>query len=150
MADAPRPEDFRFTTTIDLGHDGVGFHVNNLEMTELLFRGRNSYIVDVAGVNWAEWMAEGRNLVIRQLCVDFLGEVREPTTLQVGVRAASRRRRSLTLDEAVWVAGSGQVVARGRSIHVSVQIDPPAAVELPADLLARLAEHEGAEIPLEA
>jgi acyl-CoA thioesterase FadM len=149
MTDAlPAPEDFRFTTTIDVAHDAVGFHVHNGQMTEFLFRARNTFLTEVAGINWTELMGSGRNLVIRQLTLDFVGEVREAQILMVGIRAASRRRRSLTLDEALWVAGSGQVVCRGRSIHIPVQIDPPGAIEVFPELLARLEEHEGRPIEL--
>jgi acyl-CoA thioesterase FadM len=151
MADElPRPEDFRFTTTVDLGQGDVGFHVNNLEMTELLFKGRNSYLTAALGVDWQAWIGAGRNLVIRQVVIDFLGEVREPTILVIGVRARSRRRRSITLDEAVWIAGTGEIVARGRSIHIAVSVDPPAAIELPAELVARAEEVEGEPVPVEA
>ena len=126
MTDAlPAPEDFRFTTTIDVAHDAVGFHVHNGQMTEFLFRARNTFLTEVAGINWTELMGSGRNLVIRQLTLDFVGEVREAQILMVGIRAVSTAAP-------VAHAGRGAVGGRQRSGGVPGPVDPHPRADRPA------------------
>ena len=143
--DGIRPEDeFRFVLDVDLSEEKpAGFHVHNLAIAEILFNGRNQYLATV-GVDWPRMIASGKNLVIRQLTIDYESEGPEGVALRCGVRTATRSNRSVTLDEWVWVADAGTVIARARSVHVSVQLDPPAAIEVPADLWARIERFESA------
>jgi acyl-CoA thioesterase FadM len=139
--DGPTPvERFRFTLEVP-NPSGEGFHLHNLAIAEILYGARNAYLARV-GVDWAAMIAGGTNLVIRQVTIDFEGEVGEGVPLRSGVRAANRSNRTLTLEEVLWAPGTGLVVARARSLHVSVRLEPPAAVELPADLWARIEQFE--------
>lgn len=140
QADTAPEERFRFAMDVP-GATGAGFHLHNLAIAEILFHGRNAYLAAV-GVDWPRMIAAGHNLVIRQVAIDFEAEVAVGTPLRCGVRTEGRSNRTLTLEEAIWAPATGTVAATARSLHISVQLDPPAAVELPGDLWERIERFE--------
>lgn len=133
---------YRFVRDI-VPSDPHHVHLHNLAIAQLLYDARNAYITEGVGITWDAMSCSGRNLVIRRLEVDFENEVAAGTALKVGVRAAARSRRTVTLDEAVWRADSPGTVARARSVHLVVQLDLPGAIALPDDVVQRFEAYEG-------
>jgi acyl-CoA thioesterase FadM len=132
---------FRFVQ--DVVPSGHRIHVHNLAIAELLFNGRNSYIADGVGLAWQRLFDTQRNLVMRRLVIDYEREAHSGVPVKVGVRAAGRSRRTLTLDEVVWEAESGLPIAVAQSVHLVVRLDAQGAIDLPDDVVERFEAYEG-------
>ncbi len=118
-------------------------HLHNLAITELLFEARNAYITEGVGIGWESMSASGRTMVMRRLEVDFDNEVADGVALKIGVRAGSRSRRTVTLDEAVWRVAPPATIARARSVLLVVRRQTPGAIDLPDDVLQKFEAYEG-------
>lgn len=70
--------------------------------------------------------------------------------MKVGVRAATRSRRTLTFEEAVWRTDTGDAVAVARSVHLLVLLDAPGAIDLPDDVVEGFESFEGRPLPFAA
>ena len=149
VADAKpsRPGDFRFVVPAVADPNGSVVHLHNLEITEQLFRTRNSYITEAVGLAWTDLFASGRNLIMRRLAVDFEREASRSDQLVCGVRARWRSRRTLTFEEVLWTS-HGDAIARAESVHLAIRTDAPGALELPADIVELFERYEGAPIAI--
>jgi len=132
---------FRFVR--DVVPSGNRIHVNNLSIAELLFTARNAYIAEGVGLVWQRLFDTDRNLVMRRLVIDYEREIHDGVPVKVGVQAAGRSRRTLTLDEVVWDAESGLPVVLAQSVHLVVRLDAPGAIELPEDVVRKFEAYEG-------
>lgn len=138
---------FRFVRDVLPPDEGQRFHLNNLAIAELLFQGRNAYITEGVGMAWQGLFDSGRNMILRRLTIDYEREVAAGVPLKVGVRAAARSRRSMTLDEVVWQVEPAAPVAIARSVHVVVRFDTPGAIALPDDVVTLFEAYEGHPLP---
>jgi acyl-CoA thioesterase FadM len=141
---------YRFSQAVVPSVELHPFHVHNLGVTEMLFAARNSYVADAVGVGWRDLSRSGRNMVMRRLEIDFESEVSAGIALKVGVRAATRSRRTLTFEEAVWRTDTGDAVAVARSVHLLVLLDAPGAIDLPDDVVEGFESFEGRPLPFAA
>jgi acyl-CoA thioesterase FadM len=132
---------FRFVT--EPAPPAEGFHLNNLTIAELLFYARNAYITEAVGMVWQDLFDTGRNMIMRRLEIDYEREAPPGVPLRVGIRAATRSRRTLTFDEAVWQVEPALTIAAARSVHLVVRFDTPGSIELPDDVLRRYEAYEG-------
>ncbi len=133
---------FRFVMEPTPSLDGQPFHLNNLTIAELLFNARNSYITQAVGMVWQDLFDSGRNMIMRRLEIDYEREASATASLKVGIRAATRSRRTLTFEEAVWQVDPPLTIALARSVHVVVRFDAPGAIELPDDVVRRYEAYE--------
>jgi len=78
--------------------------------------------------------------ILAHTSCDFLQPVRFPAQVDVGTRIADFGRTSFTMDFGATLAGSEDLVARGRGVVVLIDYRSGAKVEIPADLKARLQE----------
>lgn len=135
--------DFRFVVDVaGSGADGL-IHLHNLSIAELLFEARNAYVTEGVGISWERLAESGRSLILRRLEVDFEREVPAGVALKVGVRAATRSRRTMTFHESVWRVDPPATIAVARSLHLVVNTDAYGAVELPRDIVERFEAYEG-------
>ena len=100
-------------------------------------------------MTWEGLLRSGQNLVIRRLEIDFEHEVRGGIPLKVGVRAATRTRRTITFEEAVWRVDPPVLIVAARSVHLLVLVDTPGAIDLPDDVVARFEAFEGQPLTIE-
>jgi acyl-CoA thioesterase FadM len=140
---------YRFVKDVAPLDSSHGVHLHNLAIAELLFDARNAYLTEGIGVTWEGLQRSGHNLVIRRLEIDFEHEVRGGIPLKVGVRAATRTRRTITFEEAVWRVDPPVAIATTRSVHLLVLIDTPGAIELPDDVVARFEAFEDQPLTIE-
>jgi len=140
---------YRFVKDVEPLDPSYGIHLHNLAIAELLFDARNAYLTEGIGVTWEGLQRSGHNLVMRRLEIDFEHEVREGIPLKVGVRAATRTRRTITFEEAVWRVDPPVLIAAARSVHLLVLVDTPGAIDLPDDVVARFEAFEGQPLTIE-
>jgi len=134
---------YRFVRDVVPSGEHRHVHLHNLAIAELLFDARNTYITECAGLTWESLAASGRTLILRRLEIDFEREVRAGIPLRIGVRAASRSRRTVTFEEAVWSVDRAALIAVAKSVHLVVRVDTPGAIELPTDVVQRFESYEG-------
>jgi len=140
---------YRFVKDVAPLDPSNGIHLHNLAIAELLFDARNAYLTEGIGVTWEGLLRSGQNLVIRRLEIDFESEVRGGIPLKVGVRAATRTRRTITFQEAVWRVDPPFLIAAARSVHLLVLVDTPGAIDLPDDVVARFEAFEDQPLTIE-
>lgn len=138
---------YRFSQDVVPSVELHPFHVHNLAVTEMLYAARNSYVTEAVGVGWQDLFRSGRNMVMRRLEIDFENEVSAGISLKVGVRAATRSRRTLTFEEAIWRTDTRAAVAVARSVHLLVLLDTPGAIDLPDDVVEKFEAFEGRPLP---
>ena len=131
---------FRFVR--DVVPSGHRIHVHNLAIAELLFDARNAYIAEGVGLSWQRLFDTQRNLVMRRLVIDYEREAHDGVPVKVGVRAAGRSRRTLTLDEVVWGAESGLPIIVAQSVQLVVRLDAQGAIDLPDDVVQQFEAYE--------
>jgi len=140
---------YRFVKDVAPLDPSHGIHLHNLAIAELLFDARNAYLTEGVGVTWESLLRSGRSLVMRRLEIDFEREVRAGILLKVGIRAATRTRRTLTFSEAVWRVDPPLAIAVARSVHLLVLVDTPGAIELPDEIVARFEAFEDQPLTIE-
>lgn len=140
---------YRFVKDVAPTDPSHGIHLHNLAIAELLFDARNAYLTEGIGVTWEGLQRSGRNLIIRRLEIDFEHEVRGGIPLKVGVRAATRTRRTITFEEAVWRVDPPVSIAAARSVHLLLLVDTPGAIDLPDDIVNRFEAFEGQPLTVE-
>ena len=140
---------YRFVNDVAPLDPSHGIHLHNLAIAELLFDARNAYLTEGIGLTWEGLQRSGHNLVIRRLEIDFEHEVRGGIPLKVGVRAATRTRRTITFEETVWRVDPPAVIAAARSVHLLVLVDTPGAIDLPDDVVARFEAFEDRPLTIE-
>jgi acyl-CoA thioesterase FadM len=141
---------FLFVTDPAPSLEGQRLHVNNLTIAEMLFYARNSYITEAVGMVWQDLFDTGRNMIMRRLEIDYERETSGTVPLKVGMRAATRSRRTLTFEEAVWQVDPPLTIALARSVHLVVRFETPGAIELPDDVVNRFEAYEGRTLELPA
>jgi acyl-CoA thioesterase FadM len=141
---------FRFVTDLAPSTDEHLFHLHNLAIAGILFDARNAYITQAVGMVWQDLFDTGRNMIMRRLEIDYEREAPATVPLKVGVRAATRSRRTLTFDEVLWQVDPAVTIASARSVHLVVRFDTPGSIELPDDVLQRYETYEGRPLQLPA
>src|SRR5262249_3764024 len=116
-------------------------HVVDYELQKLLSQGWQRYVALVR-----EKAGDIPAPVVKQITTTFDAECRGGDALQRGVRAASRTRRSYVLEEALWQAGSGEVVATSRVVMTGIDRDTGRAAEIPEAMWSAVEAMEGRTI----
>ena len=123
----------------DADAQGVVFNANHLVylddcLTDLL---------EQAGLGIDRLPAEGFEIVMRRIEVDFLAPARINDDLCVGVRFVAAGTTSLTLDGHVWQEDTGTQVARSVSTHVLVDSATFRPTPVPAFVLSAIEDVQG-------
>ncbi len=120
-----------------------GAHVVDYELQKLLSEGWHRYVALVR-----ERVGEVPAPVVKQITTMFDAECHGGDSLQRGVRAVSRTRRSYVLEEALWQQGSGQVVATSRVVMTGIDRATGRAAEIPPGMWAAVEAIEGRTIEI--
>lgn len=137
-------EKFRHWNTIltrfrDL--DPMG-HVNSTVYFTYFEVGRTDYF-EKSGLSARRVPGKWGIPVVSQTC-NYRQQVFHPATLEVGVRCAELREKTVHLEYAVFLADSDTLVAEGQSVSVWVDLAIPKSVPLPDDLRQVLTDYESA------
>jgi len=124
---------------LDTDFDGNG-HVDNVGITRVLHVARAEWLLTLDG------RPPGYIYVVRHLAISFVGEVFPRPTVRVGVRAVSRGRTSLTLEQELWADEA--VAATAAAVHVCFDRAARRAVELWPDVLTSIEARQGGVVPL--
>jgi acyl-CoA thioesterase FadM len=103
-----------------------------------------SYLATVRGA----LTPNGVHPVLRRVSYSLEGEAFPGDALRCGLRAASRSRRSCTLEGAVWHAADERMVHVAQLVTVFVDPTRPGAVEVPEDFWREVERLEGRPIPV--
>jgi acyl-CoA thioester hydrolase len=79
--------------------------------------------------------------VVSQTC-NYRQQVFHPSTLDLGVRCAELREKTVHLEYALFLAGTDTLVANGQSISVWVDLEIPKSVPLPDELRRALSSFD--------
>lgn len=137
-------EKFRHWNTIltrfrDL--DPMG-HVNSTVYFTYFEVGRTSYF-DKCGLSAQRVPGKWGIPVVSQTC-NYRQQVFHPSTLDVGVRCAELREKTVHLEYALFLADSDTLVAEGHSVSVWVDLAIPKSMPIPTELRRVLTEYEPA------
>jgi acyl-CoA thioester hydrolase len=133
-AAAPRLEDFpvRVPDIVRFGDIDRQGHVNNAVYSTYLETGRVGIIYDPEeGLQVA-----GATTVLARIEIDFLRELRWPSTIEIGTAVAEIGRSSYTFLQAVFIGGV--CAAKARSTMVLIDGETRRARPLPPELVGRL------------
>lgn len=115
-------------------------HVNSSVYFTYFEVGRTNYFEN-AGVSARRVSGKWGIPVVSQTC-NYRQQVFHPSTLEVGVRCAELREKTVHLEYAVFLADTDTLVAEGQSISVWVDLQIPKSVPLPDDLRRALTGYE--------
>jgi acyl-CoA thioesterase FadM len=128
--------------------NGVGVHLSNLGVAQVLFESRNAFwqslVVD--GGIWREPVIP----LIRELLIRYEAEVMPGAPLRCTIAVVSRSRRAFVMEESVTDmsdATAPRLVATCRGVHVAVDSDKGAPVDIPGMLIDAIENCQGAPVP---
>jgi acyl-CoA thioesterase FadM len=120
-----------------------GSHVVDYALQKLLSVGWQRYVGIIR-----EGLADLPAAAVKEITTTFHAECLGDDQLQRGVRAASRTRKSYTLEEALWQSASGQVVATSRVVMLGIDRATGRAAEIPPEMWQAVENFEGRKIPV--
>ena len=115
-----------------------GAHVVDFEIQKMLSLGWQRYLAIVR-----EGAGEIPDPAVRQITTSFDGECHGGDDLRRGVRALHRTRRSWVLEEALWNAQTGAMVARSQVVMAGIDRATGRAAEIPPGLWESVERFEG-------
>ncbi len=126
------------------GHPGDGHHLVDYETQELVSRLWSIYLAKCR-----EGTSGAATPAMRRVSYSLDNEAFAGEQLQRGIKVASRTRRGMTFEAALWHADDGRYVHRAEL--VTVWVEPgKGAVEIPEDFWRNVEALEGREIPITA
>jgi acyl-CoA thioesterase FadM len=121
----------------------AGAHVVDYELQKLLSQGWQRYVSLIR-----EKAGDIPAPAVKQITTSFDAECHGGDQLNRGVRAVSRTRRSYVLEEALWQAGSGEVVATSRVVMTGIDRGTGRAAEIPTAMWSEVEAREGRTIEM--
>jgi acyl-CoA thioester hydrolase len=115
-------------------------HVNSSVYFTYFEVGRTDYF-EKSGVSARRVRGKWGIPVVSQTC-NYRQQVFHPSTLDVGVRCAELREKTVHLEYAIFLAGTGTLVAEGGSISVWADLELAKSVPLPDDVRGALMAFE--------
>jgi acyl-CoA thioesterase FadM len=137
-------EEFSLVDDVDPPADTqpAGAHIVDYELQKLLSQGWQRYVGLLR-----EEVGDIPAPVCKQITTRFEAECHAGDRLRRGVRAVSRTRRSYVLEEALWQADSGRVVATSSVVMTGIDRETGRAAEIPDEMWAAVERREGRSIP---
>ncbi len=142
-------ETFPWVETINVGvaeHDG---HVGNIQIASWMYDAWLNYLTKGLQQDPEKLFGGGGRPIVREITARFNAEIFAGDVLHCGVRALSRRHRSFTLQQVLSKVPTGDVVAVGTTVLVTIDTATHALVEVPTDLWRAVEHAEGRSIPIE-
>lgn len=141
---------FRYAVAIEASseHLNRGGHIGNVEIAGLLHQARMGYLLEGVGLARTQLYDDERNMVLREVRITYEREVRGQAPLTATVRTIKRSRRSFTLEEAIWLTDTGELVASTNALLIIVSRSTGKGMEVPADVWDAVEAYEGRAIPV--
>jgi acyl-CoA thioesterase FadM len=118
-------------------------HVDGMRLAGILFESWTSYLDHGLDLPREEIFDDSCWPILREMSVRFDAEVFSGERLTCGVRVAHRTNRSFTLSQALWRAGSGEQVAAGSAVLITIDVRSGHAVPVAAKLWDALQRTDG-------
>lgn len=115
-------------------------HVNSSVYFSFFEVGRTNYF-EKSGVSARRVRGKWGIPVISQTC-NYRHQVFHPSELDLGVRCANLREKTVHLEYGLFLAGSDTLMASGASISVWADLEIPASVPLPAEIRHAITDYE--------
>ncbi len=115
-------------------------HVNSSVYFTYFEVGRTDYF-EKAGLSALRVKGKWGIPVVSQTC-NYRQQVFHPSILELGVRCSELREKTVHLAYALYLAGTGTLVAEGQSISVWVDLEIPKSVPLPEEIRRALTAFE--------
>lgn len=115
-------------------------HVNSSVYFTYFETGRTDYFAST-GVSALRIKGKWGIPVVSQTC-NYRQQVFHPSTLDLGVRCAELREKTVHLEYALYLAGTGTLVAEGQSVSAWVDLEIPKSVPLPDEIRRALTAFE--------
>jgi hypothetical protein len=119
-----------------------GAHVVDYEVQKMLSLGWQKYVRIVRETAGGDLP----DAVAREITTSFEGECRGGEQLTLGVRAATRTRRSYTLEEHLWNPQTQRTIARSRVGMTGIDRSTGRAAEVPDHVWAAVEGFEGRNV----
>ncbi len=116
-------------------------HVGNAAIARMLDDARTDWFRSLQG------REPRRYVVVRHLSISYEGEARRGAQLRCGVRALSRSRRTLLMDQSLFESSSGRTVARAQAVHVCFELDSRSAVPVWPSMIEGIERRQGQPLP---
>lgn len=136
-------DDFKFWETVQVrwnDMDAMG-HVNNSKYFTYAETARMAYFRTLDLHRFKAHDKVGPGLV--SATCNFKEQVAYPATLEVGVRCAEIRTRSIILQLAYYRTSDEKLVADGQAVMVWVDYSVPQAVSVPHEMVQAIEDFEG-------
>ena len=139
-----RMSEFRFFHPIEVRYgdlDPQG-HLNNAKYLTFFETGRINYFTHL-GIFTPGQSFLDVNVIMAEARVTFLAAVEYGTPVKVGVRTSKMGNKSMTVDQNIVHAETGEVLATGQVILVAYDYRTKESVPIPDVMRKKIAEFEG-------
>ena len=136
--------EFRFFHPIEVRYgdlDPQG-HLNNAKYLTFFETGRINYFTHL-GIFTPGQSFLDVNVIMAEARVTFLAAVEYGTPVKVGVRTSKMGNKSMTVDQNIVHAETGEVLATGQVILVAYDYRTKESVPIPDVMRKKIAEFEG-------
>ena len=136
----------RFDRAIELAVEDRDFddngHIDKVGVARLLHLARREWLVTLDG------RPPGYLYVVRRVEIEFVAEGLPGAAIRAGVRARSRGRTSITLDQTL--CADDRVMATATAVHVCFDREDRRPVDLWPAVLASIEARQGGPVPVVA
>lgn len=115
-------------------------HVNSSVYFSFFEVGRTNYF-EKSGVSARRVRGKWGIPIVSQTC-SYRQQVFHPSELDLGVRCAELRPKTVHLEYGLFLAGTDTLMASGESVSVWADLEIPASVLLPEEIREALTEYE--------
>jgi acyl-CoA thioester hydrolase len=139
--------DFRFFHPIEVRYgdlDPQG-HLNNSKYLTFFETGRINYFTHLGLFTPGQSFMD-INVIMAEARVTFLAAVQFGTPLKVGVRTSKMGNKSMTVDQNIVHADTGEVLASGQVILVAYDYHAKNSIPIPDVMRKTISEYEGLEV----
>ncbi len=119
-------------------------HVNNARYFTFFESARIRYLEGLSF--WANPGRPAQGPVLAHISCNFRHQLQYPQTIQVGTRVANLKRRSFSLEQAIFLEDSETLVADGNSVIVWFDYEQSESIELPTTLREAITRREGSPL----
>jgi acyl-CoA thioesterase FadM len=140
-------ETFPWVEDVRAPEAGRAGHIDNIQIAQLMYDAWMRYLLEGVGLSPSVFDTEGRPTV-REITAAFDAEIFPGDQLECGVRAVARSRRSFTLRQVLRRKDTGDQVASGTVVLVTIDPATWRPVEVPAAIWNEIERAEQKAIPV--
>lgn len=136
-------EDFKFFTRVPTrwGDSDMMGHINNVLFVRYLESGRLAYINDLLNVDMNAMSDEG--IIIAEISVSYLNQVRHPAELDVATRIGSLGNSAMDFESAIYLPNESHPLVTSKATLVWFSYHENASKPLPEEMRELIKNFEG-------